>query len=132
NALVLLSNGGQAKVGARFAPWEFFADWKVIDAEGKRGVIALETALRGTCTPHVLLDLIENFVAYLERPGGLIKTVARSHQYHGVNAAIDNLYSVRATGDKRLGVFWHTQKGYPWRGDLRAFLRQLLAVYGGR
>jgi type I restriction enzyme R subunit len=109
NGFVVLSNGREAKVGSTFAPWEFFADWKVTDAAGNRGVVALETALRGTCTPHVLLDLIENFVSYLERPGGLIKTVARSHQYHGVNAAIDNLYSVRATGDKRLGVFWHTQ-----------------------
>ncbi|HEX8079958.1 MAG TPA: type I restriction endonuclease subunit R [Jatrophihabitans sp.] len=109
NGLVLLSNGSEAKVGSSFAPWEFFSDWKVIDAAGNRGVIALDTALRGTCTPHVLLDLIENFLAYIERPGGLIKAVARSHQYHGVNAAIDNLYKVRSTGDKRLGVFWHTQ-----------------------
>jgi type I restriction enzyme, R subunit len=109
NGFVLLSNGSEAKVGSTFAPWEFFTDWKVIDAAGNRGVIALETALRGTCAPDVLLDLLENFVAYLERPGGLIKTVARSHQYHGVNAAIDNLRSVRATGSRRLGVFWHTQ-----------------------
>lgn len=109
NGLVLLSNGSEAKIGSTFAAWDFFSDWKVIDAAGNRGVIALDTALRGTCTPHVLLDLIENFVTYLERPGGLIKTVARSHQYHGVNAAIDNLYQVRSTGDKRLGVFWHTQ-----------------------
>ena len=27
----------------------------------------------------------------------------------GVNVAIENLYRVRAAGDKRLGVFWHTQ-----------------------
>lgn len=109
NGFVLLSNGREAKIGATFARWEFFGDWKVIDADGARGVVALETALRGTCAPHVLLDLIENFVAYMERPGGLIKTVARNHQYLGVNAAIDNLYRVRAAGDKRLGVFWHTQ-----------------------
>jgi len=109
NAFVLLSNGRQAKIGATFAPWEFFGDWKLIDAEGTRGVIALETAIRGTCSPHRLLDLVENFVAFLERPGGLIKTVARNHQYLGVNAAIENLYKVRSTGGKRLGVFWHTQ-----------------------
>jgi len=106
---VLLSNGREAKVGATYAPWEFFGDWKVIDADGTRGVVALETAIRGTCAPHRLLDLIENFVAFIERPGGLIQTVARNHQYLGVNAAIDNLYRVRAAGDKRLGVFWHTQ-----------------------
>ena len=63
----------------------------------------------GTCDPAILLDLFENFVAYLERPGGLIKNVARSHQYLGVNAAIENLRRARAEQDKRLGVFWHTQ-----------------------
>lgn len=109
NCFVLLSNGSEAKVGSTFSPWEFFSDWKVIDADGTRGAIALETALRGTCDPVILLDLFENFVAYMERPGGLIKVAARSHQYLGVNAAIDNLHRARAAHDKRLGVFWHTQ-----------------------
>ncbi len=109
NLLVLLSNGSEAKIGSTYAPWEFFGDWKVIDATGARGAIALETALRGTCSPEVLLDLFENFVAYLEKPGGPIKHVARSHQYLGVNAALENLQHARATQDKRLGVFWHTQ-----------------------
>ena len=109
NCFVLLSNGSEAKVGATYAPWEFFGDWKVIDAAGTRGAIALETALRGTCDPAILLDLFENFVAYMERPGGLIKNVARSHQYLGANAAIENMRRARAEQDKRLGVFWHTQ-----------------------
>lgn len=109
NGFVLLSNGSEAKVGSTFAPWEFFGDWKVIDADGNRGVVALETAIRGTCSKYELLDLVENFVAYMERPGGPIKVVARNHQYLGVNAAIENLHRVRAAGEKRLGVFWHTQ-----------------------
>ncbi|TJZ80031.1 type I restriction endonuclease subunit R [Rhodococcus oryzae] len=109
NCFVLLSNGSEAKVGSTYSPWEFFGDWKVIDADGTRGKIALETALRGTCDPAILLDLFENFVAYLERPGGLIKNIARSHQYLGVNAAIENLHRARSEQDKRLGVFWHTQ-----------------------
>lgn len=109
NCFVLLSNGSVAKVGSTYSSWEFFNDWKVIDAHGTRGAIALETALRGTCDPAVLLDLVENFVAYMERPGGLIKVLARSHQYLGVNAAIENLHQARAKQDKRLGVFWHTQ-----------------------
>lgn len=109
NCFVVLSNGSEAKVGSTFSPWEFFGDWKVIDANGTRGAVALETALRGTCNPSILLDLFENFVAFLERPGGLVKNVARSHQYLGVNAAIDNLGRARAEHDKRLGVFWHTQ-----------------------
>ncbi|MBN7384530.1 HsdR family type I site-specific deoxyribonuclease [Mycobacteroides abscessus subsp. massiliense] len=132
NGFVVLSNGTEAKVGSTHAPWEFFSDWTVIDAHGNRGVIALDTAIRGTCTPHVLLDLIENFVAYIERPGGLIKTVARSHQYHGVNAAIDNLHQVRATEDKRLGVFWHTQgsgKSLSMLWFTQKVLRQLVGAW---
>ncbi|OBB56404.1 DEAD/DEAH box helicase [Mycolicibacterium monacense] len=109
NCLVLLSNGSEAKVGSTYAPWDFFSDWKVIDAFGARSEIALQTALRGTCDPANLLDLFESFVAYMERPGGLVKIVARSHQYLGVNAAIENLNRARAVHDKRLGVFWHTQ-----------------------
>lgn len=109
NAFVILSNGSEAKVGASYAPWDFFGDWKLIDASGERGVVALETAIRGTCAHHRLLDLVENFVAFIERPGGLIKAVARNHQVLGVNAAIENLFRIRSEGDKRLGVFWHTQ-----------------------
>ena len=109
NAFVICSNGSEAKVGATYAPWDFFGEWKVIDAAGTRGVVALETAIRGTCAHDRLLDLIENFVAYIERPGGLVKVVARNHQFLGVNAAIDNLHRVRSAGEKRLGGFWHTQ-----------------------
>lgn len=109
NYFVLLSNGSEAKVGSTYSPWEFFGDWKVIDADGTRGQVALETALRGTCDPQALLDLFENFVAYMERPGGLVKIIARNHQFLGVNAAISNLRRARVERDKRLGVFWHTQ-----------------------
>ena len=109
NGFIILSNGSEAKVGATYAPWGFFGDWKIIDADGTRGVVALETAIRGTCAHDRLLDLIENFVAYLERPGGLVKSFARNHQVLGVNSSIENLVRIRAAGDKRLGVFWHTQ-----------------------
>lgn len=109
NCFVILSNGSQAKVGATYAPWDFFGNWKVIDADGTRGVVELETAIRGTCAHDRLLDMVENFVAYIERPRGLVKSVARNHQVLGVNASIENLHKIRSEGDTRLGVFWHTQ-----------------------
>ena len=109
NCFVILSNGSEAKIGATYAPWGFFGDWKIIDADGNRGVVGLETAIRGTCEHDRLLDMIENFVAYMERPRGLVKSLARNHQVLGVNASIENLHRIRAEGDTRLGVFWHTQ-----------------------
>ncbi|UJA20476.1 HsdR family type I site-specific deoxyribonuclease [Thermoleophilia bacterium SCSIO 60948] len=108
NAFVILSTGSETKVGSTFAPWERFGDWKRVDQESEAGVISLETAIRGLCEPAHLLDSVENFVAYLERPGGLTKVLAQNHQLLGVNAAIRALRDP-ATRDGRLGVFWHTQ-----------------------
>ncbi len=108
NAFVILSNGAQTRVGSTYAPWDFFGEWKRVNAEGERGVVSLETALRGTCEPSRLLDLAENFIAYTERRGGLVKAFAKNHQYLGVNNAISALGDAQDSAG-RLGVFWHTQ-----------------------
>ncbi len=102
-------SNGEAKVGSTYSPCEFFDDWKVIDAHGTRGAVALETALRGTCDPAVCWTCWRTSSRTWSGPVDLIKALARSHQYLGVNAAIDNLHRARAEQDKRLGVFWHTQ-----------------------
>ncbi len=108
NALVILSNGSETKVGSTFASWERFGEWKRVADENERGVVSLETAIRGLGEPRRLLDVVENFVAYLERPGGLQKLLAQNHQVLGVNAAMRALRDER-TREGRLGVFWHTQ-----------------------
>ncbi len=108
NALVVLSTGSETRVGATFAPWERFGEWKRIDDESEPGIVSLDTAVRGLCEPTRLLDVVENFVAYLERPGGLVKVLAQNHQVLGVNATMRALADP-ATRDGRLGVFWHTQ-----------------------
>ena len=112
NAFVILSNGSQSRMGSSFAPWEHFFEWKRINDEGEQGVVSLETLVRGVCDKTRLLDLVENFIVYEEGKGGLIKKVAKNHQYLGVNKAIDALQVVQerpAGKPGRLGVFWHTQ-----------------------
>ena len=108
NAFVILSNGSDTRVGSTYAPWDNFGEWKKINSEGDEGIVSLETALRGTCERHRLLDLVENFIAYSERPGGLVKALARNHQYLGVNNAIQAFRELKERHG-RLGVFWHTQ-----------------------
>ncbi len=108
NALIVVSNGSDARVGSVSASWEHFSGWKRINSEGEEGVISLETMLRGTCEPTRLLDLIENFTLFQEIRGGLVKLVAKNHQYLGVNNAIEALHEI-ADRQGRLGVFWHTQ-----------------------
>lgn len=108
NALVILSNGSETGIGTLTAEWEHFFDWKKISDEEEPGVISLETVLRGVCEPSRFLDIVENFTVFEEVRGGLVKKVAKNHQYLGVNKAIKAVTELE-NNQGRLGVFWHTQ-----------------------
>jgi len=112
NGFLVLSNGADSKVGTITSDWEFFSEWKKINSEGEEGSVSLETVIRGMCTKVRLLDLIENFIAFQDRPGGFVKLLARNHQYLGVNNALARMSELRQAPPEergRLGVFWHTQ-----------------------
>ena len=106
NALLLVSNGMQSKIGSLTAEWEHFGDWKKATSEEDVAWISLETLLRGTCEKGRLLDLIENFTRFSDSKGGVNKLLAKNHQFLGVNRAVEAL---RVSTDGRIGVFWHTQ-----------------------
>ncbi len=108
NALIIVSNGSESKFGGVTASWEHFAEWKRISSEEEQGASSLETMLRGLCDHERLLDLIENFTLFMEAQGGLIKLIAKNHQYLGANNAIGALQEIESNQGK-LGVFWHTQ-----------------------
>ncbi len=95
NAMVMLSNGLESKVGTLGSPYEFFHEWKRL-RETDAGNVALETMLMGICKK-------EN---HYDSPAA--KILARNHQYLGVNDAVE-AYREREVRDGRLGVFWHTQ-----------------------
>jgi type I restriction enzyme R subunit len=112
NGFLMLSNGSESKVGTITSGWEFFSEWKKVGSENEEGFVSLETVIRATCTKDRLLDLIENFVAYQDLPGGFVKLLARNHQYLGVNKAIARMEELEMAPPEergRLGVFWHTQ-----------------------
>ena len=108
NGLIILSNGSQSKIGSMTAQWEHFAEWKKINSEGEEGIVSLDTMIRGTCEPAHLLDIVENFTLFSEASGGIVKLVAKNHQYLGVNNATEALKQIE-NNSGRLGVFWHTQ-----------------------
>ena len=108
NAFIILSNGSEAKVGSITSDWGHFNDWKKINSEGEEGVISLETVLRGTCEPIRFLDILENFLLFMEVRGGIVKIVPKNHQYLGVENAMLALSEIK-NRKGRLGVFWHTQ-----------------------
>lgn len=108
NAFIVVSNGIDTKMSTITAEWEHFAEWKRIASEDEPPQASIETLIKGTCEPARLLDLVENFILFMEVPGGQIKIVAKNHQYLGVNNAIEALQDL-GENRGRLGVFWHTQ-----------------------
>lgn len=127
NAFIVLSNGSYSRIGSMTADWEHFDEWKKINSEGEEGIISLDTMIRGTCDPARLLDLAENFTLFSDAGGGLVKIIARNHQYLGVNNAIDAVRNMEENRGK-LGVFWHTQgsgKSYSMLFFSQKILRKL-------
>lgn len=109
NALIIVSNGTERKLGSLTAPWEFYSDWKKAASESEASQASLENLLTGTCEPSRLLDLAENYTLFSESKGAVSKLVARNHQFLGVNQAVESLEARKGGEDHRLGVFWHTQ-----------------------
>ncbi len=107
NAFIILSNGLQSKIGTITSSFKFFHEWKKIN-EDDEPEIDLVTMIKGTCSKEKLIDLFENFIAYEDSGGKIIKILAKNHQFHGVNNVIGNIKSVDDLKGK-LGVFWHTQ-----------------------
>jgi type I restriction enzyme, R subunit len=117
NALVILSNGRQSKIGSVTGKYHHFHEWKRI-TEDEEGTTDLDKIIIGTCDKARLLDLIENFIVFDRSGGQVVKLIARNHQFIGVNKAIQNIVykeqlfaagKITKEEKQKLGVFWHTQ-----------------------
>ncbi len=107
NAIVMLGNGIEAKVGTITSQYNHFAEWKRLE-EDDPGVVDMETLLKGICDKRNFMDLIENFILFDDSTGKVVKILARNHQFLGVNRAIHSVVE-RQERCGKLGVFWHTQ-----------------------
>lgn len=118
NALLVLSNGMDARYGSISASLEHFYTWKrqdEDDPEPSRDKPLLPVLLDGLLAKDTLLDMVENFTVFDASAESVQKIVARNHQYLGVNRVIARLTeqddpTIRAElAEGKLGVFWHTQ-----------------------
>ena len=136
NALLVLSDGVQARIGSLTANQEWFKVWRTIDGDtdAPKTALELEVLVRGVFERKRFLDLLQHFIVFEEDPdsGAVHKIIAGYHQFHAVNIAVEE--TVRASGmmdvnvlregvgrywagrmnsgqpgDRRAGVVWHTQ-----------------------
>ena len=107
NALIVIANGIEAKIGSITSRFEHFLEWKRL-AEEEPGLVDMQTLLKGVCDKRNFMDLVENFIVFDDSSGQTVKIIARNHQLLGVNRAIDAVLK-REGRQGKLGVFWHTQ-----------------------
>ena len=137
NELLVVSDGSQARIGSLTANQEWFKVWRTIDGEkdAPKATHELEVLVRGVFERRRFLDLLQHFIVFEEdtESDRLHKIIAGYHQFHAVNAAVEE--TVRASGmtalpgaveeeqgaywagrmhggkqgDRRAGVVWHTQ-----------------------
>jgi type I restriction enzyme R subunit len=134
NAICILSNAVETRVGSVTAGWEHFFHWlrvddereKVDSKELKRAGTSVERAIAGLCSSDRLLDYLENFILYYQNA---TKIIAQNHQFIGVNKAIAS-FEARDERAGKLGVFWHTQ-GAGKSFSMIFFVRKIFRKYTG-
>ncbi|MFZ2178431.1 MAG: type I restriction endonuclease subunit R, partial [Rhodococcus sp. (in: high G+C Gram-positive bacteria)] len=111
----LVSDGITARYGTPFTAFNHFAPWNV-DDDGKPVTrensspdsTPLDVALHGLYTQGRFLALLRGFTAFDKGEGGLVKRIAKPHQYFAVAKAIGStVHAVESNG--KAGVVWHTQ-----------------------
>ena len=139
NEALVISDGLHARIGTLTADRERFMPWRTIDGSGlaDEHLSQLQVVIEGVFDRRRFLDLVRYFIVFEDAGNGvLIKKMASYHQYHAVNAAVEEtlracapapdrltlgemrgVYRVRGVddglrrkpGDRRIGVVWHTQ-----------------------
>lgn len=112
NELLMVSDGLNARVGTLTASKEWFMPWRTIDGEDLDDVhlTQLQVVLEGVFQKQRFLDLIRYYIVFEDLGGGnLVKKMAGYHQFHAVRLAIQSTVRAAGSGDKRIGVVWHTQ-----------------------
>ena len=113
NAVCVLSNAVETRVGSVTATWEYFFQWLRVDDEteivDRRQIStdadSLPRIIDGLLSPPKLLDYVENFTLFYNEDQ---KVIAQNHQFIGVNHAYRRFRN-RDENPGKLGVFWHTQ-----------------------
>jgi type I restriction enzyme R subunit len=130
NAALVVSDGLQARMGSVSANQEWFKVWRTIDgdADAPKSALELEVLVRGVFDRQRFLDLLQHFIVFEEDPdsGALHKIIAGYHQFHAVNAAVEE--TIRASGmtgsgsvvRERLGTYWARRMHDGKPGDRRA------------
>ena len=94
NALCVISDGVNSKMGSFFAPYEFYYSWRKVTGDEKLekdGIHSLLTMMSGLFDKARLLDVIRNFIYVPDKSSFDAKIVCRYPQYYAATKLYDNI-----------------------------------------
>ncbi|GAB4154452.1 MAG: type I restriction endonuclease subunit R [Candidatus Promineifilaceae bacterium] len=134
NAVLVASDGLNARVGALGAGREWFKPWRTIGGEALADahMPELQVVIEGLLDSWRFLELVRDFIVFEDDGSRIVKKLAGYHQFHAVRVAVQETlraaalrragivaepaagYTTRRQpggkpGDRRVGVVWHTQ-----------------------
>ncbi|MDI6879233.1 MAG: type I restriction endonuclease subunit R [Desulfitobacteriaceae bacterium] len=112
NSFMVTSDGINARVGTMTSDEDRFMAWRTIDGDevASLSMPQLEVLIKGMFERERFLDIIKQFVLFQSDGLETYKILAGYHQYHAVNKAMESTErATMETGDRRIGVVWHTQ-----------------------
>ena len=132
NAILVVSDGLEARIGTLTGGYEWFKPWRTIGGQELAPVFytGLQVLIQGVFEKSRFLAMFRDFIVFEDDGGALSKKVAGYHQFHAVETAVAE--TLRAAelqrelrderglyesgrrpggemGDRRIGVVWHTQ-----------------------
>ncbi|EKF9795465.1 type I restriction endonuclease subunit R [Vibrio cholerae] len=102
NALCIISDGVNNKMGNVFSAYEFFYAWRKItghESTEKEGINSLYTMLQGLFHPTRLLDVIKNFIFFPDTSKKEEKLCCRYPQYYAARKLYYNIKKERKEVD---------------------------------
>ena len=98
NALCILSDGVNNKLGNLFAPYEFYYAWRKVngnESTEQDGINGLYTLIQGLFHPVRLLDVLKNFVFFPDTSKQEVKICCRYPQYYAARKLYYNIKKER-------------------------------------
>ena len=92
NAVLVASDGVQARIGALGAGREWFKPWRTIGGreDAAANLPEIQVVLEGVFEQRRFLDLVRYFIVFEDLGGGILaKKIAGYHQFHAVNVALE-------------------------------------------
>lgn len=108
NVLSFATEGKELFYGAIRCPLEYWAPWRVEDAQLSRavGLSGVGVELKDLLTPARLLDIMSNFSLFTSnKKKQAIKVIPRFQQYEGANKIVERVIE----GKIKKGLIWHFQ-----------------------